>query len=663
MNSEKRRVNILLVDDSPANLLVLQALLSELDENLVLAASGEEALQKLLQQDFAAILMDVRMPVMGGFETARLIRGKKRTRQTPIIFVTAENSEHADPAAAYAMGAVDFLTKPIIPAVLRAKVAVFVELFRSREELRGERAFLHAVLETVSDSIVACGPHGQITLMNRAATQLRGQAPTSAERELFTTAPSSAGRSNPLHLAFQGHTVTDHEVVLEQGEFTRTLLASGARLHDGEGRELGAVVSLRDVTALRNVQRAQEDAAREEARREQAEALAEQLQKNQDDLRRLANDLSEADRRKTEFLATLAHELRNPLAPLLNGVKLLRLAEDKPQVREKTHAMMERQVHHMVRLVDDLLDVARINSGKVQLQKERVELGAMIKAAVENCSPGLQARNHTLDVTLPVEPLYLDADPVRITQVLCNLLTNAIKYTPAGGKVHLLTRSVAGEVFVEIEDSGVGIPPEALPHVFDMFTQVQSNLHRSDGGLGIGLALVRSLVEMHGGAVSVASAGLGCGSTFTMRLPLGQNDAVSQAAVASAQESMKFNILVVDDNVDAADSLAAVLQFSGHDAFVAHDGINALKTLSQTKPDVVFLDIGMPGMNGYEVAKRIRQTPDLNAITLVALTGWGAQTDRQRSREAGFDHHLTKPANIPAIDSLLLQVSQTRAVR
>lgn len=655
----KRRVNLLLVDDSPANLVVMQSLLGALDENLVLATSGQEALERLLEQDFAAILLDVRMPVMDGFETAKLIRGRKKTRQTPIIFVTAEEGGASNTAVAYAMGAVDFLTKPIVPAVLLSKVSVFVELSRSKEELRAEQAFLHAVLESVDDAIVACDPDGRVTLTNRAAAALCKQSGMTAQ-EFFCASRAGSAPHFPLVQALGGEPIRDAETLLRDGLLKRTLLANSARLQDSQGRHLGAVMSLHDVTAAREVQQAQQEVALEEVRRQEAEAVASQLRESQDRLERLAADLSLADRRKTEFLATLAHELRNPMAPLANGLRLLRLAKDNPQVRDSTYDMMERQIQHMVRLVDDLLDVARITSGKVQLQKERVEVNAAVNAAVESCAAALQAQRHSLSVQLPDQALHLNADPVRLSQVLCNLLTNAIKYTPAGGAVGLTVEQDGDSLKVEVIDTGVGIAEAELPHVFDLFTQVEGNLDRSNGGLGIGLSLVKSFVQLHGGTVAAASQGGGKGSTFTVHMPLMQEPLATPVSAEVEPASMKFDVLVVDDNVDAAQTLASVLEFSGHRAQVANGGLQALEMLQVKPPDVMFLDLGMPGMNGYEVARSIRQRGELNAITLIALTGWGADRDRQRTADAGFDFHLTKPADIQAIDGMLRMAQAAR---
>ncbi|CDG84856.1 hybrid sensor histidine kinase/response regulator [Janthinobacterium agaricidamnosum] len=378
--------------------------------------------------------------------------------------------------------------------------------------------------------------------------------------------------------------------------------------------------------------------------------------KSERQLRELAEDLSEMDRRKTEFLATLAHELRNPLAPIRNGLQIMRMAADNPATVARVRDVMERQVNQMVHLVNDLLDVARITRGQIELKKQKTDLKSVVSSAVETSLPLIDSSRHQLKVDLDNLPLPLDVDPTRLAQVLGNLLNNAAKYTPPGGQIALSARRDGSSVLIAVSDSGVGIPPESLATVFDMFTQVGQNMGRSQGGLGIGLSLVRRLVELHGGSVSVASPGSGLGSTFTVRLPLA--DSACPVAILSTGDSngvlqRNLRILVVDDNIDAAETLAALLGMMGHAIQVANDGPRALKAAGEFQPDVMFLDIGMPGMSGYDVARALRNNPHMSKTVLVALTGWGAATDRHRSSEAGFDHHLTKPANIDAINQLL----------
>jgi len=378
-----------------------------------------------------------------------------------------------------------------------------------------------------------------------------------------------------------------------------------------------------------------------------------------EELRRLAADLSEADRRKTEFLATLAHELRNPLAPIRSGLGVMRLAGDSPAAVRKVREMMERQVGHMVHLIDDLLDIARISGGKLELKRERAHLKQILASAVETSLPLIEAARHRLDLALPEADLVIDADVTRIAQVVANLLNNAAKYTPSGGRIDLSARAESGMAIIAVSDTGVGIPADALTSVFDMFKQVDRHVERAQGGLGIGLSLVRRLVEMHGGSVTAASNGAGKGSTFEVRLPLAADGAAQadagqrETGNAIAGQGAGIRVLVVDDNVDAALTLSMILEASGHATRVAHDGAAALQAASAFLPQIAFLDIGMPGMDGYQTASAMRRTPGLEDITLVALTGWGTENDRMRSSDAGFDHHLTKPAQLAAVQELL----------
>ena len=357
--------------------------------------------------------------------------------------------------------------------------------------------------------------------------------------------------------------------------------------------------------------------------------------------------LRAADRHKSVFLATLAHELRNPLAPIRNGLEVLRISEGRPAMLAGVRAMMERQVGHMVHLINDLLDIARVSTGKVVLKIERVALQDIVASAVETSQPLLEAARHALGVQLPDTPVWLDVDLVRISQVLSNLLSNAAKYTPSGGRVTVEGFVEGGQVVIRVTDTGIGIPHEAIGSIFDMFTQVTRSLDRSKGGLGIGLALVHHLVHLHGGTVSADSAGPGQGSSFTLRLPqarLDEGAAPQPAAAPAAGAAGKLRILVADDNIDAADSLAALLAADGHTVRTVHDGSAALREAPAFAPDLAILDIGMPGMDGYQTARALRALPQLPGLRLVALTGWGATEDRVRSREAGFDHHLLKPA-------------------
>jgi PAS domain S-box-containing protein len=378
------------------------------------------------------------------------------------------------------------------------------------------------------------------------------------------------------------------------------------------------------------------------------------------DRTRAEEALRNAHRRKDEFLATLAHELRNPLAPIRNSLQILKMPRvDAPTARQTTD-MMERQVDHLVRLVDDLLDVSRVMSGKIELRREPVELATVVARAVETAQPLIEVQGHKLELSLPPESLLIDADPVRLAQVVGNLLTNSAKYTESNGHIWLAAQREDGKAVLRVRDNGIGIAPDMLPHVFDLFVQAGHSSTKAHGGLGIGLTLVKNLIELHQGSVEAHSAGLGQGCEFVVRLPLmaprrqqpvEENGGRSQDTPISGHR-----LLVVDDNQDAASSLAMLLRLHGHDVRVANDGALAIEAAQAFHPDVVFLDLGMPGMDGYEVARRMRKMPELQNTILAALTGWGQKEDRRRTQEAGFDHHLVKPPEPKALEKLLAEL-------
>jgi signal transduction histidine kinase/ActR/RegA family two-component response regulator len=527
------KANILLVDDQPAKLLSYEAMLSGLGETLIPARSAREALNHLLNTDVAVVLIDVCMPELDGFELAAMMREHPRFQQTPIIFVSGVHLTEFDRLKGYACGAVDYVPVPVVPEILRAKVSVFVDLFRKTREL--ER-------------------------LNRE---------------------------------------------LEQRVAERTA-------------ELQAVAAdLRD---------------REEA-------------------------LREADRSKDEFLAVLAHEIRNPLAPIRTAVHLLRLKELPDPQRVKAREVIERQVEHLVRLIDDLLDVARITRGAITLQRERVDVADVVARAVETNRPLIDARRHELIVELPDQPLMVDADITRLSQVIGNLLNNAAKFTETGGRLVVRAKREGNEAVIRVRDNGMGISTHMLQKVFDLFTQADHALGRHTGGLGIGLALVRRLVDLHGGRVSAHSGGLGHGAEMMVRLPVdGQEQPLKPAsrdpdAIASSVPPAR--ILIVDDNKDAADSLALSLELAGHTVSTAYDGQEGIALALAFAPDVLLLDLGMPGLTGFEIARRIRQQPWGKDLNLIAVTGWGQEQDRRRTQEAGFNAHLTKPVGAAELQKAL----------
>jgi PAS domain S-box-containing protein len=373
--------------------------------------------------------------------------------------------------------------------------------------------------------------------------------------------------------------------------------------------------------------------------------------------KRAEEALRAADRRKDEFLAVLGHELRNPLAPLRSGVELLDLARGRPEIIEGVRVMMDRQLEHLVHLVDDLLDLSRITRAEIELQRTTVDLKAVVEAAVELTRPFVTERKHELTVHAPAEPVHVLGDFERLTQIIGNLLSNAAKYTPAGGRIEVHTQAGdGGDAVVRVRDTGFGIPEERLEEIFEMFTQVpEHRAHIGGGGLGIGLALARRLAELHGGTLAAASEGLGKGSEFTLRLPLATKTATEPSHISNDTEvpSSPRRVLVVDDNVDAADSLSFVLELQGHEARVTYDAESALAAAAAFEPEVVLLDIGLPDVDGYETARRIRALRGGERMRLIAVTGWGQEEDKQRAREAGFDAHVTKPVKAEQLATLL----------
>ena len=511
------RVNILMVDDQPAKLLTYETILGELGENLIKVSSAAEALQCLLDNEIAVVLVDVCMPDLDGYELAAMIRQHPRFQKTSIIFVSAVLMTDLDRLRGYECGAVDYVPVPVVPAILRAKVSIFAELFRK----------------------------------TRALERLNSE--------------------------------------LEERVTERT-------------------------SAL--------------------EATTQALQ--------------EANHRKDEFLAMLAHELRNPLAPIRTAVQLLRLKELAEPHRNRARDVIERQVEHLVNLIDDLLDVSRITRGMITLQLEPVLIGAIVARAVETARPAIDAHRHLLEIELPDELISVEGDKTRLVQVIANILHNAAKFMDDGGRIRLSVRRDGQYVAIKIADTGIGIAPELVPRIFELFTQVHSKSERAQGGLGIGLALVRRLTEMHGGSVSVRSEGPGRGAEFTVKLPV----MASALAVLSSQRKdpgvipqiEPQRILVADDNHDAAEALSLQLQLAGHDVRTAHDGVEALTVAQAFEPDIVLLDLGMPKMDGYEAARELRLRPiGGKRMALIALTGWGQQQDRDRTADAGFDAHLVKP--------------------
>jgi PAS domain S-box-containing protein len=780
--------NVLLVDDQPARLLTYESLLSGVGVTCVRALSGEEALSCLLKQSFALILLDVSMPGMDGFETARMIREHPRFERTPIIFVTGVHVTELDSLRGYEVGAIDYISVPVVPEILRSKVALLVELYRRRKELealngtleatraqleierhaqqresdsryraifenpmaltmviravrdqagevfdweyleanqnalrvfdrtyeelvgqrlsvalperaprlmalcaltlsegtpqryemsaggtnfvmclypmakdvlvssgfditarvqaeqetqrlfehdRQEKEWLAAVLDSMNEEVYFTDTNQKYTYANPAAIRELGHEVTTgisvehlaSQLEILNADGTSrpAGESPPLR-ALNGEIVRDEEqlVRLSRTGELRTRQVSSAPVRGPDGRIRGAVSVVRDVTDQRRV-----DA----------------------ELRLRAEQLKDADKRKDEFIAMLAHELRNPLVPIRTAVELLKKARDQPSMIASIRPMMERQVTHMVRLIDDLLDVSRITSGRIELKTESVPLATLVGGAVDANREAIDAAGLAISVHLGNPHLVLNVDPTRFSQILSNIIQNAAKFTPAGGRITVqasLEASVAGgasALVIRIADTGIGISESMLPRIFELFAHAGAVGHGRQSGLGIGLALSRRLAEMHGGTLEARSKGLDRGSEFELRVPVPDEVRTFEREASIALRSLEgVRVAVIDDNRDAADIVGLLIEDQGGLVRVAYDGASGVVAAQEFKPDIVVLDIGLPDMDGYEACRRIRAILG-REVSFIALTGWGQDRDKQKAMDSGFDAHLTKPAD------------------
>jgi PAS domain S-box-containing protein len=562
------------------------------------------------------------MPKLDGFGLLAALRADERLRDVPVILLSGRAGEEAR-LQGLGHGADDYLVKPFSARELLVRAGTLLRSAELRHDaelrLRASEARYRAVVDSQTELVCRFRPDGEMLFVNAAYARSIGSTVDAVLERNFWDFVAADDRPR-VRALLETLTPETPEVRIENRFETNDgvrwmLWTNRALAFDAAGRVSEAQSTGVDIT----------------------------------DRKRAELALAEADRRKDEFIATLSHELRNPLAPLRNALHLLRLSGGGDQRLAPVHQMMERQVDHLVRLVDDLLEISRITRGVLELRRQRVDLAAIVQNAVETAETLVHAAGHRLDVFLPGEPLPLDGDPVRLGQILANLLNNAANYTPRGGRIELRAQREGEQVVISVRDDGLGIAPEQIERVFDMFSRGERS-----SGLGIGLALARRLAEMHGGTIRAQSAGLGKGATFIVTLPLDcGRAATTDAATPAAAVLPQKRVLVVDDNHDAANSLAMLLQYLGADVDVAHSGSEALERFDVYAPAVVLLDIGMPGMDGYEVARAIRAREAGRRVPLVALTGWGQEEDRRRARAAGFDHHLVKPADIDALQGLL----------
>jgi len=509
-----------------------------------------------------------------------------------------------------------------------------MDTFRAMSEWK------QAALDAVRDAVFALDSEGCVSFENRAAERLTGVSPESAVHQpigdLLDLRDPFTDKALDLQLPRDGETAgaVIRNAVFRDAEGTEHRLDVHVDPIRTESGELsGSVLVLEESTGT-------EEAAAE--------------------LRRRSEELVAADRRKDQFLAMLAHELRNPLAPIRNAVELMRQVESGDPAFQPTREMVERQVKHLARLVDDLLDVSRLTQGSIRLRKENMDLGVVVERAVDATHALIESRGHTLSLSLPAPPIRLEADAARIEQVVTNLLNNSAKYTMPGGHIWLSVEQEGEEALIRVRDNGIGVPPDVLGRVFEPFVQCDGSLARSEGGLGIGLTLVRSLTEMHGGRVEAHSPGLGQGSEFVVRLPIHVAAGIPERLPRETSPftpARPVRVLVVEDNLDAAESLATLLRLWGHEVRMVHDGLDALDAARAYRPEVVLLDIGLPGLDGYQVAERLRREVGLDNTLLVAMTGYGQPEDRRRSREAGIHHHFVKPVEPFVLRNLLAEVA------
>ncbi|MBK6919907.1 MAG: response regulator [Deltaproteobacteria bacterium] len=706
------RAAILIVDDDARNILALEAMLADLGLEIVSAVAVDDALRQLLLHDFALILLDIQMPGMNGVELARIIRSRERTRRVPIMFLTAFDHGDEYVAKGYAVGAVDFLFKPPVPEILRSKVMGLVELYRKTKEIELQAAQLRAAereaherrlaefrasMEAAtlrSEMAASRRMNERLQLLADVATELlscvdpidavHGLAPKFNEHLGFDVFAAyqqlgAAGELRRIGSAGGDETVPAVIEIDDAHPSVRHVIDDRARwiTEDATGEEgtppwlvatgvrsavvLPVVARGRAVGLVACGRRSPGAIAPEDISAVQVvcEQIAMALDRDHlmRSLREHADALSDAHRRKDEFLAMLAHELRNPLAPMCYALDMLQQRESDDET-ERLQAVMGRQLSHLNRMVDDLLDVSRITSGKIELVLGPVSLNEILRSALETSRPLIERNRHRVELA-PFEPdVTLVADATRLTQVVANLVNNAARYTDPGGEIRVLTESGAGQVRIRVEDNGRGIPSEVLPRVFDLFVQAARTSDRSQGGLGLGLTLVRRLIEMHGGTVSAVSPGPDLGSTFVVTLPLGDEQpalpATVQASPARAIDHGRgLAVLVVEDNEDSREMLQLLLEARGHRVVVAADGHAGLAEILTARHDVALLDIGLPGLDGYEVAQRVRsQCPNITT-RLIAITGYGQGEDRERALTAGFDEHLVKPVSVTDLERVL----------
>jgi PAS domain S-box-containing protein len=640
VGGEDDRPRVLVADDNADMRQYVVRLLAE-HYRTEAVPDGEAALAAARDRPPDLILTDVMMPRLDGFGLLRELRADPRTRNVPVIMLSARAGEESRVEGMEA-GADDYLLKPFSARELQARVTAHLQMARMRrdasEALRQSHSRFEALFDAAPLGVYLVDADLRIRQVNPKARPAFGDIEGLIGSDFVEVIHVlwSQEYADEIVERFR-HTLATGEPYFVAERIEERLDRKAVEYYEWQLHRLtlpdgkyGVVCYFNDIS--RHV------------------------------LTRLA--LAEADRRKDEFLATLAHELRNPLAPLRNGLQVMKLAKNNAEAVERSRAMMERQLAQMIRLIDDLLDVSRISQGKIELKRERVDLAKVVQQAVENSRPLIEQGGHDLVVDVSPDPIYVDADVTRLAQVYSNILNNAAKYTEPGGRIRLTVERKESDAVVTIGDNGVGIAAHMLPQVFELFTQVDRSLEKSQGGLGIGLSLVKGLVEMHGGSVEARSDGHGTGSEFVVRVPVVLSvvgELRDEGGGEAIEPGDRRRILVVDDNRDGAESLGMMLTLMGNELRTAHDGLEALDVAAAFRPDLILLDIGMPRLNGYDTARRIREQPWGKNTVLVALTGWGQEDDRQKSHDAGFDTHMVKPVDLAALEKLLANLKADTA--
>lgn len=626
------QVSILLVDDDPRNLLVLETTLEDSKHRLVKAQTAQDALMALMQEDFAAIVLDVQMPDLDGIELARLIKQRKRTQHIPILFLTAHYRDNEHAVLGYDVGAVDYLTKPFQPGVLRSKIAVFVELFRKSRALAEMNRILEeeiaerkvaeerfrVVVEAAPNSMLVIDEDGSLRLVNTQAEKLFGEV-----REVLLTKRLSDLVDVAVE-AFPGIANTVYETVVQQPEGAAVPVEMRlTTIHSEHARWLASIV---DITERKQA---------EEARRARAEAEA-------------------ANAAKDRFLAMLSHELRTPLSPVLHSVSLLAEDEGCPPALRRDLEVIRRNVQLEARLIDDLLDVARIRNGKIDLQKQQVDAHELLQNVLQICAPEIASRKLHVTTELAAGKPVIMADPARLQQIFWNLLNNAIKFTPPQGRISVETHSLPADNILEIRvsDTGAGIPASRLSAIFNVFEQAS----KTTGGLGLGLAISKALTELHGGTIAATSEGEGAGASFIVRLPLSKpaeaGQSTASAAKASQPAKASLRVLLVEDHQDTAETLHRLLSRRSYHVRTAHSFTEALEAAETFAFDVLVTDIGLPDGNGVDLFEQLNAKAG-GELRCIALSGFGMEEDIQRSRSAGIKHHITKPVEFARLNDCL----------